>query len=127
MPAGFFSQVPVAAHMVMLHRPSPEVLQVYAGKTEFNEEFGPTALVALARSRAEARLERKRRGSLRYHRRHRQWAHSNGCSNQNAIHPLGSFSGAARRGRRLGLSGNRATLVILDDPHQASVDAQREV
>lgn len=96
MPAGFFSQVPIAAHMVMLHRPSPEVLQVYAGKTEFNEEFGPTALVALARSRADARLERKAARRARYYKRMKQ----------TGMPPI----------RLAGLLGNRPSHVILDDP-----------
>lgn len=95
MPAGFFIQ-----HIGALDRLPPEVLQVYDGQTEFNEEFGPTALVTLARGRAALRLDRKRRGSLRYHRRHRQRAHSNGCSNQNVIHPLGRWQGVARCGCR---------------------------
>lgn len=80
--------------------PPPEVLQVYDGKVEFNEEFDRIALVRLARTRAAMRHDRKRRNSLRYHHRYYQRAHAGSCGNQNAINPLGRWQGVAKCGCR---------------------------
>lgn len=71
MPAGFMT--PATAHAVsqILTYTCPEVSYAYS-PLEFNEAFGPIALVTLARKRADARLERKQNGRLRYWRRHGQ-------------------------------------------------------
>lgn len=47
--------------------PLPEVEFVYSG-AEFNEEFGPLALVKLARERGEARVRQKCNDRARYRR-----------------------------------------------------------
>ena len=77
-PAGFLTPA-VAAHLTRFYI-DPEVDYVYSGAV-FNDQIqklGPVALVALARHRADARRERKRRNRARYQRmndRHRRYAH----------------------------------------------------
>lgn len=73
MPAGW----PWAAVQAVLDMQTPEIAYVYSG-VEFNDEFGPTAALRIARARADARIARKairRKRYQRMHDRHRRYPH----------------------------------------------------
>lgn len=92
----------------------PEVLYAYSG-AEFNDQFGPAAVVKLARERAAARLARKEKNFARYQRRHDQW-----CRNVYQK-PWKEF--AAERG----ITGTRPESIILDDVHAEATPEQRKI